>query len=222
MRLTKLTKLLRMVKFANYLEYVEVVLSFNPGLLRVFRLVFIMVLVCHWFGCTWWLITYLEREYDADALLPQSMTTTPSQLSIASSGSSLSNSTFTVPDVPPNTWHPPEWVLYADNFALKYWHAFYWGAGIALSMVPHDIEPTTTVEAVATTIMMAVGLLIAAFVISAFTSAFASMDSKRAVAGEHTARGPLLSNAQAAAFARFSSDCAYFPCGPTLFSPWST
>ena len=68
--------------------------------------------------------------------------------------------------------------------AAQYWYAFFWGAGIALSMVPRDVEPCTTIEAVATTTMMFVGLLIAAFVISSFTSAFASMDSKNALAGK--------------------------------------
>ena len=51
-------------------------------------------------------------------------------------------------------------------------------------MVPHDIEPMTTAEALATTFMMMGGLLIAAFIISSFTSAFASMDSKKQLAGK--------------------------------------
>ena len=44
--------------------------------------------------------------------------------------------------------------------------------------------PNTAVEAIATTVMMFVGLIIAAFVISSFTSAFASMDSKKQLAGK--------------------------------------
>ena len=83
-----------------------------------------------------------------------------------------------------NEWHPPPWIKYSNDLGLKYWHAFYFGAGLALSMVPRDIEPVTTLEAFITCTMMFCGLLLAAFVISSFTSAFASMDSKNALAGK--------------------------------------
>ena len=132
-------------------------MRFNPGLLRVFKLCLITILITHWFGCGWWLVSDLEM---ADGKL---------------------NVPYSTSD---NTWHPPLWLKYSGDLSLKYWHAFYWGAGIALSMVPRDIEPVTTTEAVVTTVMMFCGLLLAAFVISSFTSAFASMDSKNALAGK--------------------------------------
>ena len=60
LRLAKLTKLFRMIKLDWYLEYVEVVMKFNPGLLRVFKLCIWSILLCHWFGCIWWLVSDLE------------------------------------------------------------------------------------------------------------------------------------------------------------------
>ena len=51
-------------------------------------------------------------------------------------------------------------------------------------MTPFDIEPTTTLEAIVTTLLMCFGLLLNAFVISSFTSAFASIDSKNQLAGK--------------------------------------
>jgi len=39
LRLAKLTKLFRIIKLGTYLEYAEVVVKFNPGLLRIFKLV---------------------------------------------------------------------------------------------------------------------------------------------------------------------------------------
>ena len=158
LRLAKLVKLARMVKLSVYLEYVEVVIKFNPGLLRMFKLIIWAILCCHWFGCIWWLISDIEikdaRYYDM-----------PNE------------------DIY-NEWHPPHWLKYSDDLSLKYWSSFYWGAGIALSMVPNDIVPMTTVENIFTTAMMFVGLLLAAFVISSLTSAFAAMDSTKQLTGK--------------------------------------
>ena len=83
-----------------------------------------------------------------------------------------------------NTWHPPPWLKYSRDFQLKYWQSFFWGAGMCLGMVPRDIEPVTSLEAIVTTFTMFVGLLLTVFVISSFTSAFASIDQKNALAGK--------------------------------------
>jgi len=152
-----MTKLLRLLKLGAYLEYVEVVIKFNPGLLRVIKLCLISLLCCHWFGCLWWLISDIEMT--DESLM------------------------YGYP-LPQNQWHPPPWLKYSDDFALEYWQSYFWGAGMALGMVPRDIEPVTTLEAVTTTMAMFGGLILAAVVISSFTSAFASMDNKRALAGQ--------------------------------------
>ena len=63
-------------------------------------------------------------------------------------------------------------------------HAFFWGAGMVTSMVPRDIEPVTPLECFVTTITMFVGLLLNAFVISSLTTALATMNSKKELAGK--------------------------------------
>ena len=151
---------------------------------------------CHWFGCIWWLAADIEID-------------------------------FTDIDVDNNNWLPPAWLREHEKFEAKYWHCFFWGAGMVTSMVPRDIEPITTFECVhyivaprrqpcstptapslnkeeligsvriahsrthrpsprcvITTSTMFGGLLLNAFVISSFTSAFASMDSKKELAGK--------------------------------------
>lgn len=133
-------------------------IKFNPGLLRVFKLCGISLLCCHWFGCGWWLISDLEMN----------------------SGDELS-SHYPFPE---NNWHPPPWLKFSPDLSLKYSHAFFWGAGMALGMVPRDVEPSTTLEVWITSATMFGGLVLAAVVISSFTSAFAAMDSKNALAGK--------------------------------------
>ena len=54
LRLFKLFKFTRMHKLSAYLEYFEVIIRFNPGLLRIFRLLIVIILSCHLFGCVWW------------------------------------------------------------------------------------------------------------------------------------------------------------------------
>ena len=117
-RLTKLTKLFRMIKLGAYLEYVEVVIKFNPGLLRVFKLIVVSILMCHWFGCSWWLISDLEIQ---DLVLNH----TEVGPALAFSGA-----TFYTADGVPNDWHPPYWLKYEASLLMKYMHAFFWGAGM--------------------------------------------------------------------------------------------
>jgi len=158
LRMAKLTKLTRMLKLSKYLEYVEVVIKFNPAVVRIVKLCMIIILTCHWFGCIWWLVSDLEM----------------------SSGVELASPWYTGE----NNWHPPIWLKRASPFDVKYWHAFFWGAGMCLGMVPRDIEPVTSLEAIVTTFTMFIGLLLAAFVISSFTSAYQQMDQKAALAGK--------------------------------------
>lgn len=48
LRVAKLAKLLRMLKLGSYLEDFGAIIRFNPGLLRVFKLVGVSLLCCHW------------------------------------------------------------------------------------------------------------------------------------------------------------------------------
>jgi len=157
LRMAKLTKLTRMLKLSKYLEYVEVVIKFNPAVVRIVKLCMIIILTCHWFGCIWWLVSDLEMS-DEELASPWY--------------------------AGENNWHPPIWLKRASPFDVKYWHAFFWGAGMCLGMVPRDIEPVTSLEAIVTTFTMFIGLLLAAFVISSFTSAYQQVDQKAALAGK--------------------------------------
>ena len=58
--MSKLFKLARLSKLKKYLEYLVLLVKFNPALLRIMRLAIISLLCCHWFGCTWWLVSDLE------------------------------------------------------------------------------------------------------------------------------------------------------------------
>ena len=152
LRLTKLAKLARMFKLAKYMEYLEMIVKFNPGLLRIIKLAMSSLLCCHWFGCVWWLISDLEIQ----------------DMEIGEQWYAGQN-----------TWHPPTWLKEEHHLGTKYMHAFFWGAGMVTSMVPKDIEPVTQLEAIVTVFTMFFGLMLNAFVISSFTTAFAALDAKK-------------------------------------------
>jgi len=120
-------------------------------------LVFVSLLCCHWCGCLWWMISDLELN-ENELVSPRY--------------------------AGPNNWHPPPWLINEPSLTTKYMHAFFWGAGMVTSMVPRDIEPVTTIEAVVTTFTMFFGLMLNAYVISSMTSAIASMNAKRELAGK--------------------------------------
>jgi len=155
LRLAKLAKLFRMAKLAKYLSNFEEFL--NPGVLAVVKLGTIALMCCHWFGCLWWLISDLElseKELESPWYAGE------------------------------NSWHPPIWLREETSLFTKYMHSFFWGAGMVTSMVPRDIEPVTSIEALVTTFTMFFGLLLNAFVISSLTAALASMNSKKELAGK--------------------------------------
>jgi hypothetical protein len=68
-----------------------------------------------------------------------------------------------------NAWHPPYWLKHESNLVTKYMHSFFWGAGMVTSLVPRDIEPSTTLESIITTSTMFFGLLLNAYIISSLT-----------------------------------------------------
>jgi len=158
-RMAKLAKLARMFKLAKYLDGAEAII--NPGMLSVIKLILISLLCCHWFGCLWWMISDLEMQAEMG----------------------LDNPWYTGE----NNWRPPHWLKNEPDMATKYLHAFFWGAGMVTSMVPRDIEPVTALEAVITTFTMFFGLMLNAFVISSLTTALASMNSKKELAGAQLA-----------------------------------
>ena len=155
LRMAKLAKLARMAKLAKYLENFEE--FFNPGMMAVVKLICMLILCCHWFGCLWWLVSDLELSQDFE----------PSPWYGGH-----------------NNWQTPIWLKDADNFEIKYSHSFFWGAGMVTAMVPRDIEPVTTLEATITVITMFVGAIMNAYVISSLTTALQSMNSKRELAGK--------------------------------------
>ena len=127
------------------------------GVLVIMKLTTLGLLCCHWFGCLWWLISDLEQS-EADLRSPWYAGY--------------------------NNWQVPVWLKNEDSLTSKYFHAFFWGAGMVTSMVPRDIEPVTPIESLVTTFTMFFGLLLNATVISSLTTALSSMNSKRELAGK--------------------------------------
>ena len=153
LRLVKLNRLLRLSKLSKNLKYVELAIKFNPSAMRVFKLIVIMLLCCHWMGCSWWFVADLELHETA------------------------------TPMIPFNNWQPDEESLSSNaTLGTKFSKAFFWGSGMVTAMLPYDIDPTTEVEAYFTTACMFIGLVLNAFVIGSMASALSTMDSKKAVA----------------------------------------
>jgi hypothetical protein len=108
LRMAKLAKLARMRKLAKYAQAFEEYL--NPGVMAVFKLVFISLMCCHMFGCLWWMISDLEITEEESG---------SEDLAFASPWYSGENS-----------WHPPHWLKWEASLTMKYLHAFFWGAGV--------------------------------------------------------------------------------------------
>ena len=156
LRLVRIAKLIKLTRMRKLAKYMEDFEDFlNPGVLAVLKLTLIAIFCCHWIGCLWWLVSGLEMDDFA----------TP----------------WYVGD---NLWHPPRWLKNEGSLATKYLHAFFWGAGMVTSLVPRDIEPATSLEAIITVASMFFGLILNALVISSLTQALASMDSKKEVFGK--------------------------------------
>ena len=175
LRMFKLAKLTRMLKLTQYLQYFEMVVKFNPAFLRVFRLCLWMIICCHWFGCIWWGVADWEMAPGIESGI---------DINVGQGGLPVYVGGWQEWEAGENTWLPPMWLKHSPRLELKFWHSFYWGAGIAFAMTPLDIVPVTALEAFVTTLLMCCGLLLNAFVISSFTSAFAAMDSKNQLAGK--------------------------------------
>ena len=130
---------------------------FNPAVLSVVKLMMAMILVSHWFGCMWWLVSDYER--------------TEIDLGTPWYG-------------PENMWMAQDWLVNSPQFSEKYSHSFLWGAGMVTAMVPFDIMPVTVIESWITVGAMFIGLILNAIVISSLTTALSSMYAKKQLAGK--------------------------------------
>ena len=140
-------------------------IRFNPAALRIFKISVLMMLCCHWMGCTWWLVSELEIQAD-DGEGARARRLDKAMLEAQ------------------NDWQPPTDLLNDDSLGPQYWRAFFWGAGMVTGFVPYDIEPVTEVEVLTTVVCMFLGVMINAVVIGSFTSALSSMDSKKEMCRE--------------------------------------
>ena len=185
-RLMKLAKLARLVKLKSYMQYLALLVKFNPALLRIFQLWLWAIFCCHWFGCVWWFIADMELTFPVDFISPHQLRADAAAAGFDDSEIDEDNleELYREMLIAVNIWIPQKAVRESPDFALKYAHSFFWGGGIVSSMVPKDVEPYTSIEAVLTTLMTFCGLLLNSLVISSFASAFAAMDSKKELAGK--------------------------------------
>ena len=141
-------------------------IRFNPAALRIFKISVLMMLCCHWMGCTWWLVSELEIQANDDGEGARARRLDKAMLEAQ------------------NGWQPPTDLLNDDSLGPQYWRAFFWGAGMVTGFVPYDIEPVTEVEVLTTVVCMFLGVMINAVVIGSFTSALSSIDSKKEMCRE--------------------------------------
>ena len=64
LRIIKLNRLLRLSKLSKALKAFELVVRFHPSAMRLCKLLLLMILTCHWMGCTWWFVADLELTAD--------------------------------------------------------------------------------------------------------------------------------------------------------------
>lgn len=50
------------MRLSRYFQKIEEITKFNPGLVRCIRLVLLLLLFCHIFGCVWWYVGLLVQE----------------------------------------------------------------------------------------------------------------------------------------------------------------
>lgn len=82
-----------------------------------------MMISCHWFACIWWLVADFEMVESTDPNDPTGTLIYPE----GSHCPHCDNSTEW--DAGENQWVPPIWLKNSPDLDVKYWYAFYWGAG---------------------------------------------------------------------------------------------
>ena len=66
LRTLRVVKLMRVLKLPYFTAVFENFSRFNPGVLRVVKLVLVVLVVVHWYGCLWWYIgAVLEADVDS-------------------------------------------------------------------------------------------------------------------------------------------------------------
>ena len=123
-------------------------LRFNQGLVRVAQLMLMLLLMSHWAGCVWWIVS----ELDTDA-------------------ASLPDDTW----MPP--WGALWWIR-SQPFGTQYAQSLMWGAAIMTTLTPFEVKGHTATESIFTVVLMFAGLFINIFVIAATTNALAHMDAR--------------------------------------------
>ena len=95
-------------------------IRFNPSVVRIFKISVLMMLCCHWMGCTWWLVSELEIQANDDGEGARARRLDKAMLEAQ------------------NGWQPPTDLLNDDSLGPQYWRAFFWGAGMVTGFVPYE------------------------------------------------------------------------------------
>ena len=61
LRLSRIFKLFRVFRIARIIKRLEDFTRFNPAVLRLFKLLFVLAFVWHLIGCSYWFIADLEN-----------------------------------------------------------------------------------------------------------------------------------------------------------------
>ena len=151
LRMLKLSKLFRILKVARSLKFIADVAHFNPGMARLIASLFLLLLVCHWIACFYYLVAYDDLRSRPPAANDTNPLDYPLYLIQGPPGS-----------VP----------------LLKCWRwAFYWSSSIMSGMVTFDVTPEDDAMMSYTTVAIYVGLLFNVVILSTANSAVSSVDS---------------------------------------------
>jgi hypothetical protein len=171
-RLLRIFKLLRVVKIRKMFRRIEDYTKLNPGMVRLFKVFIFMVLVWHWIACGYWgvaSVTEPASEFEAEAAA--AAVTVAATTTGAGVSTGISRHSGAMP------WGPVASV-YANTPHAQYCFAFFWAVTVTTG-IGHDVVPRTPLQTYFTTMCIAIGVAMNAFLIGSAGSALSSLDTTK-------------------------------------------
>ena len=183
LRLMKLGKLLRILKLFKIFDRIADNARFNPATFRLLTLAISLFFMSHLFGCLWYMILSWGEERAEGTLydyaLRRNATLSDEGHVMREEWRSLLPGSLLPPDGEPR--YPLDALIDADQMghtgvALKWLLCFTWAMGLFTGLMPVDLQPWRPEEMAFTIIALVFAMAFNAMIISACSSAMASMD----------------------------------------------